>query len=191
MPRLGPRAALGAAALALLAACGGSEEGERQSVLRTIGLRQPAPDEFLVVERRPLVLPGSYTELPPPQPEGTNRVDPQPRDEVVALLGGAPAAARATSGTSAGTQALLSSTGAGATDPAIRRTVDAEDAVTATEGSGQYGLNSIFGRRLNDPYQDDVLDANAELERLRAEGVAAPAAPPPPPPRSTNSIRLF
>ncbi|GIX12506.1 MAG: hypothetical protein KatS3mg118_0465 [Paracoccaceae bacterium] len=174
--------------VALLAACGtGSGDPQRQSLLRAIGLRQPAPDEFLVVERKPLEMPPALNALPPPDPGGVNRVDPQPRAEVNALLRGAGTRVDQTA-PSPGEQALLARIGADAADPAIRSTLGQEDARLQAQ-RGRYAIRSLFGRQTYDPYADQVLDPYAELERLRAAGVPTPAAPPPPPPPDRS--RLF
>ncbi|WP_157982154.1 DUF3035 domain-containing protein [Oceanicella sp. SM1341] len=161
-----------------VAACGDGGTGERQSLLRMAGLRQPPPDEFLVVERRPLEMPGTYSALPAPNPAGHNRVDPQPERDVASLL----SEAGATSGSAAsavplspGQSALMAS--AGTAEPGIRQTVAAEDAQREA-GAGNYGLSSFMGYRFDDPYREDVLDPGEEAERLRAEGVRTPAAPP-------------
>lgn len=190
-PRLPARPAVRLLALALVAtlsACGGSSgDPTRQSLLRTIGLRQPPPDEFLVVERKPLEMPPSLRELPPPTPGGVNRVDPQPLEDASALLSnaGRPVASAAPS---PGETAFLATTGADAADPAVRDTLVAEDAALK-EGGQRYGLRTFFGRQTFDPYRTEVLDPQAETQRLREQGVATPAAPPPPPP--PDGFKLF
>ncbi|HEU0220621.1 MAG TPA: DUF3035 domain-containing protein, partial [Paracoccaceae bacterium] len=168
------RACIGAALLALLSACSGSGDPQRQSILRAIGLRQPPPDEFLVVERRPLEMPGSFSDLPPPNPAGVNRVDPQPRAEVNALLIGtatpvvpqnpqnsALAASQnpnpAPDQLSPGEEALLVTMGAPGADPAIRERLTTEDA-ELREGGVRYAFRSILGQPTYDPYREEVLD---------------------------------
>lgn len=171
------RVAGGLALIVLIAACS-SQTGERQSLLRTVGLRQPPPDEFLVVERRPLELPPDTRALPPPDPEGINRTDPQPREEVTALLVGPEAQAPAAE-VSPGQRALLERAGVPSADPGIRAALQAEDDAVQNQ-RGQYALRTFLGRRTFDPYGDQVLDPFEETERLREEGVATPAAPPRP-----------
>ncbi|WP_170317637.1 DUF3035 domain-containing protein [Paroceanicella profunda] len=159
-----------------VAACGDGGTGERQSLLRSAGLRQAPPDEFLVVQRNKLEMPGSYSSLPPPNPEGRNLVDPQPEQEVATLLSGAGAAGATRGGAlSPGQTALMASAGTPA--PGIRQTVQVED--SAREGgSDNYGLSSFMGYSFNDPYEDEILDPGPEAQRLRDQGVMTPAAPP-------------
>ncbi|MEM8741052.1 MAG: DUF3035 domain-containing protein [Pseudomonadota bacterium] len=167
-----------AAALMALTACG-SQNTERQSLLRSVGLRQPPPDEFLVVERRPLEMPPDIAALPRPDPDGINRVDPQPREEVTSLLSGDSTvpARQETGPLSPGEQALLAQSNVEAADPAIRASLAEEDRAL-TEDDQRYGLRTFFGRRTFDPYREEVLDPFEETQRLRAAGVQTPAAPP-------------
>lgn len=184
-----PRSVAMVALAVLVAGCsGGSGDPQRQGILRSIGLRQPPPDEFLVLERKRLEMPPALTELPPPNPDGVNRVDPRPREEVNALLKGAGLTAAREVGPSPGETALLAGTGADTADPAIRATLAAEDQALQS-GQGRYALRTVLGRRTWDPYRNQVLDPHEELQRLRAQGVPTPAAPPPPP--KPEGIRLF
>ncbi|MEM9047717.1 MAG: DUF3035 domain-containing protein [Pseudomonadota bacterium] len=177
----GRKIGLGAAGLLVLLGACGSQNTERESLLRTAGLRQPPPDEFLVVERKPLEIPGSLTSLPLPDPEGINRVDPQPREEVTSLLSGdATLPQRSAEGPlSPGEAALLALSGEDAVEPEIRATLQSEDRDLVASGR-IYGLDTFFGVPTNDPYRQEVLDPFTEVERLRAEGVQTPAAPPQP-----------
>lgn len=96
-----------AAAVALVAGCGGSE-GVRSS----LGITLESPDAFNVYPRRPLQMPTDLTQLPPPNPGAPSPRDPSPRAEAQAALGnaGAPEDAVAQADApSAGEQALLAS----------------------------------------------------------------------------------
>jgi hypothetical protein len=175
------------AALFVSACGGGSGDPQRQSILRTVGLRQPPPDEFLVVERRPLTLPTNLSDLPPPDPGGRNIVDPHPREEVSALLNGAGTPVPASGALSPGETAFVAAAGGDGVDPAIRATLAAED--VALREVRRYALQTLFGQRTYDPYREELLDPFVETGRLRAAGVQTPAAPPPPPPPDRS--RLF
>jgi hypothetical protein len=182
------RTGLVLALAASLAACStGSGDPARQGLLRTIGLRQPPPDEFLVVERKPIVIPPDLTDLPPPDPDGINRTDPQPQADVAALLAGA--AAPATSAApSVGEIALLDETGAAVADPGVREVLAAEDTAERSNSS-RFAIRSLFGRPLVDPYRDELLDPEEETLRLRQQGLQTPAAPPPP--EKQSGLTLF
>ena len=151
------------AATLALAGCGGVGGALR-------GVRG-TPDEFLVLPTRPLEMPEDLTALPPPQPGTSNRVDYHPRSEAIAGLTGRPAPAGTANGA-----ALVAR--AGPRDPAIRAELAAED-VTWRQTHHGLLLERWFTR---DPaaltYQAMVLDAPAEFDRLRAQGVQVPAAPP-------------
>lgn len=182
----------GAAAVLLLSACGEREdERQRQGLLRTIGLTQPPPDEFLVVERRPLQMPAAYNELPAPAPGTRNLVEPTPEADVTNLLKGAGTGTNVDTSDSAGEAELLARAGANEADPTIRETVNAEDSDAAERATNRYGLATVFGRRTSDPYAEEALDPDAENARLKREGVTTPAAPPPPEEPKSNEFTLF
>jgi Protein of unknown function (DUF3035) len=177
------------AGILVLAACStGSNDPERLSILRTIGLSQPPPDEFLVVERHPLEMPTDLRDLPPPNPEGRNLVDPRPRAEVTALLNGAGLTPDNPGNLSPGEVAFLATASPTPPDPAIRDRLVKDDKDLQT-GGRRYGFGTLFGVRTYDPYKNQLLDPFAEVVRLRAAGVQTPAAPPAPPP--PNGLKLF
>jgi hypothetical protein len=160
--------AIGSAALVVLAlgGCGGGGVADR---LRAAGIAQ-TPDEFLVLPTRPLEMPQDLAALPPPTPGAVNRVDYQPRPEAIAGLTGRPGIATANGA------ALVAS--AGPADPAIRPELAAEDAEWRATHRGLL-LERWFSRdREQLIYRDMQLDAGAEFERMRAQGVRVPPAPP-------------
>lgn len=111
------------------------------------------PDELATVPQKPLAEPVDLTTLPAPTPGAGNRADLTPRsDFVVAVTGSAPSDAGAVAGDAAFVAAILARAG--------------------TAPDDGFSFLSIFGGR------SDLLDAQAELERLRALGVRTPAAPP-------------
>ncbi len=156
-------------AMLSLAACA-NDRGLRD--LRSNG---GGPDEFGVMPVNPLILPSDTSTLPAPTPGGTNRTDPTPNADAVAVLGGNPNAL-APNGIPASDSALIAAAGRNGVDPAIRSTLAAEDA----SFRNRRARLSIFGGRDRyfRAYAGQALDAYAELERFRAAGVATPSAPP-------------
>ena len=140
-PRAGAIALLAVSGV-WLSACGGVREA--------VGLETPAPDEFAVVTKAPLVMPPDYT-LRPPQPGVAGAGDVVPsevaRDALVTGVGGTPASSPAPVTTttapaptaspapaaapaeapqptnSPGQSALLNAAGADRADPNIRSEV--------------------------------------------------------------------
>jgi hypothetical protein len=168
-----PRALRRGAAPALLllagAALAGCGEGGLASGLRSAGVAN-TPDEFLVLPTRPLELPPDLSTLPPPTPGQRNRVAYVPEAEAITALSGRPPAAAPSA------PALVARAGPSA--PAIRSILVEEDA--QYRDSNQLLLfERWFGPdRERQIYASQILDADAELERLRARGVRTPAAPP-------------
>ena len=151
-------------------AIAGCAEGGLAGGLRRAGV-SGTPDEFMVLPTRPLELPTDFASLPPPTPGAPNRVDYQPRAEAIAGLTGRPAIA----GNADGTALVVA---AGPRDPAVRAELAAEDIEWRRTHNGRL-LERWFSRdREALVYRPMVLDAPAEFERMRAAGVAVPAAPP-------------
>lgn len=179
------RPSLGAAlAAAVVAALSGCSVGSKDA----LGLRAAPPDEFMVVERRPLMRPASMVSLPLPRPGAPSPLEPDPqRDAQAALAGVAPpppdfatqsAAAQAPAAPqSAAEQALLA--GTGPADPAIRETLAQEVFVPER----RFGLDTLFGVRIVQDPRDEArrVQPTPEAERLRAEGLPTPVQPPAPP----------
>lgn len=171
------RASQGIMAVALLAALGLSACGQPDAP-RLTDLRDASegPDEFAIVPTRPLEMPGSFAELPPPTPGAASRADPQPRAAAVAALGGRPAAAGAVPAADAGLVARASRFGV---SDGIRDQLAAEDLDFRRANQGRllerwFGVNVYFRA-----YRPLALDQHAELERWRRAGARTPAAPPP------------
>ena len=157
--------ALLVAALALGGCAGGLAGG-----LRSSGIAGK-PDEFMVLPTRPLEMPANLAALPPPTPGRPNRVDYQPRAEAIAGLSGRPGAA----GNADGTALVVA---AGPRDPAVRGELAAEDAEWRRTHRGRL-LERLFSRDRDAlVYRPMVLNAPSEFDRMRASGVAVPAASP-------------
>jgi hypothetical protein len=176
MTTSGPRMRAGRtiAAVAMIVGAGalsGCAEGGLAGSLRSAGVGD-SPDEFLVLPTKPLEMPENLAALPPPTPGFANRVDPRPESDAVAALTGRPGAAGAASG-----GALIAR--AGPVDPQVRGQLAVEDASYRQGNRGRL-LERIFGRDNPDwtTYENMRLDADAEFQRLRAQGVRVPAAPP-------------
>ncbi len=166
------RATLGLSLLAL-AAC--SPAG--QPILMHAAAQHTGPDEFSIVPTRPLEMPASFAQLPPPNPGGVNRVDPQPRADVARALGGSPAVALAGGGLDGG---IVNHTSRFGRSGDIRAQLAAEDLEFRSENRGRL-LERIFAVNVyHNAYSDMWLDKYTELERWRRAGVRTPAAPPPP-----------
>ncbi len=136
------------------------------------------PDDFSVLPVAPLVMPDGK-ELPKPTPGGTNLVDPNPKADAIAALGGR-ASAQVAGGIPARDAALVAGAGRYGTQADIRETLASEDAALRRSARrfsffGLFGSGSYFGA-----YARQALDAYAELARFRAAGVATPSAPPAP-----------
>jgi hypothetical protein len=156
------------AAGGLLCACG---DGGLAGGLRSAGVAA-TPDEFMVLPTKPLELPDNLAArpLPPPTTGSANRVDQNPRAEALVGLTGRPAAATASG------EALVARVGPG--EPGIRATLAAEDSVYRRENRGLF-FERLFSRDQEAlTYRGMTLDAGAEFELLRSQGVRQPPAPP-------------
>ncbi len=165
------------AAAALLSACG----DKRQPELLNIRSNVTTPDEFAILPTKPLQAPESYAALPEPTPGGSNLVDPTPKADAVASLGGNPGAlVRTGSGIGAGDGALVSHAARLGVSPAIRSELAAADLEFRRRNDGRimeriFNVNVYFRA-----YEKLSLDQHAELERWRRAGVRTPSAPPDP-----------
>ncbi len=163
------RAILGGAgaAILLLAACS-SDSG----LMNIRPGDTDGPDEFGVLPNLPLERPAEGGELPPPDPGGASRADPDPRGDAVAALGGARG-----SGTAADS-ALIAHAARAGSDPDIRERLAAEDAEYRRRNRGRL-LERITNRNTYyQAYAPMTLDSRAELARWRAAEARTPGAPP-------------
>ena len=164
-------------ALTALAACSSNRSGEPR--LTNFARGVDGPDEFAIVPTRPLEMPTSFAQLPPPSPGALNRADPQPRAEAVAALGGNPAALGQT-GVPTVDGALVSRATRFGVEPGIRDQLAAEDLEFRRRNQGRL-LERLFNVSVyNRAYRPMALDSHTELERWRAAGARTPSAPPDP-----------
>lgn len=163
---------LALAGLAVLVAC----ESDQPELMN---IKSDTPDEFRILPTKPLEAPEDYAELPAPTPGGTNLVDPNPRADAVAALGGNPD--RLERGQIyAGEQALISHAGRYGVAANIRETLAEEDLAWRRDNNGRI-LERLFNVNVYySSYKPMSLDQHVELDRLRSAGVWTPSAPPDP-----------
>ena len=159
------------AAFVALAACSGDPE--------LMNIKTTTPDEFAVLPTKPLEAPEDYASLPEPTPGGSNLVDPTPKADAVAALGGNPE--RLERGAIyAGEQGLLAHATRYGIPADIRATLAAEDLEWRRENNGRL-LERLFNVNVYySSYKPLSLDQHLELQRLRKMGVWTPSAPPDP-----------
>jgi len=161
----------GAITLVTVMALGACSRGDPQ--LLNLGRSSgPGPDEFSVLPTEPLEIPDDLTALPPPNPGGPNRTDPNPEADVAAALGGD--VTRAASGS----QSLMSHATRFGIEADIRGTLAAEDLEFRQRNDGRILERAFSVNVYHRAYSRVSLDQYAELERLRRLGVRTPAAPP-------------
>jgi hypothetical protein len=163
-------AGLGIAVLSL-SGCSDNEN----PILMHAAAQERGPDEFGIVPTRPLEMPTNLSELPPPNPAGANRVDPQPRADIARALGGNPAAA-VTRGTADG--GIVNHASRFGRSEGIRAQLAAEDLEFRQRNRGRL-LERLFSVNVyHNAYEFMWLDKYAELERWRRAGAQTPTAPP-------------
>lgn len=149
-----------------LSACSGSRS------LHDFDNPGSGPDDFSVLPVAPLTLPDTL-DLPDPTPGGANRTDPNPTGQAIAALGGRQSAGVA-GGIPSRDAALVAHASRNGVETDIRAALAAADAERRNgRFAGLFGRSGYFGL-----YARDALDAQAELARFRAAGVATPSAPP-------------
>ena len=161
--------------LSLLVLAGCADDGR----LMNIRSSSEGPDEFAIVPTRPLQMPPSLAQLPPPTPQGANITDPTPRADAVVALGGNPA--RLTDqGIAASDAALVAYAGRQGVQSDIREITAAEDQQFRSR-QGRRPLE-VLGRQgvYYRAYRPQTLDSCSELDRWRPTGVQTPTAPPEP-----------
>lgn len=133
------------------------------------GMLQTIPDEFSVVTKRPLEMPGSFVALPAPEPGKVSSRDPTPLADARAALAFEPVPASGGTGTLSATEAAILSS-AGTADPSIRATLASEQGTGAQE---EYLLDRVFPRlrEAREGADPNAIDAEAERLRLLEAGV--------------------
>jgi hypothetical protein len=162
-------AVIALAAMLVLSACG---RGDPELMNLTSG---EGPDEFGIVPPKPLAMPESLAELPPPTPGGANLADPNPEADAIVALGGKPGAS---SGIPSGDAALYAYAARNGVDGGIRSTLATEDLEWRRDNNGRvlerwFNVNVYYKA-----YRDQSLDQQSELARWRNAGVRTSSAPP-------------
>ncbi len=154
-------------ALVLVAACGNPDRP-----LRDLEAAGGGPDEFAVIPQEPLEIPDQPSLLPP-TPGGENRADPTPNADAIRALGGSPSA-QIVGGIPAGDSALVAQASRYGVEPTIRAELAAADEARLERARRTNVFNPLGRDRYFPTYAGQALDAFAELERLRALGIAVP-----------------
>ena len=159
---------------AALAAGACTLDSEGGSFGEQLGFSPNAPDEFLIIARKPLQLPPSMN-LPRPQPGAPSRVELDPFSDAHASLFNSPSPLRL-GAPSGGEQILLSGADAEGDNSVVREALSAEDPIS---GERQFGLTSLFGLPIpaNLEASDEVVRPVAETDLLRRQGYLTPTAP--------------
>lgn len=152
------------------------------SPLEALGGGAPPPDEFRVVTRKPLNMPGS-TSLPEPRLGEQSPLEHDPDADARTALTGSPVAASA-AGTSAGETALVTAAASSTGEAATGRALSAAEA-EATRNKPYEAPTVLELLNLDGEKAEDVLDPNAEARRLSTTGVSpTPVNPDDAPPRN-------
>ncbi|QPM91647.1 DUF3035 domain-containing protein [Pseudooceanicola algae] len=162
---------VGCVVIGALAAC------SSEDTLRSFRDTSPGPEEFNVVPTKPLQTPENLASLPVPTPGGSNRVDPTPKADAVAALGGNAAALNSTAVPSSD-GALLSYAGRAGVDPSIRASLAAEDAEFRRKEARWTSLNPFNIDRYYRAYEDQTLQPRDVAEAYRRAGYDTPSYPP-------------
>lgn len=150
--------------------------GQRDYAMRNLDApTDNGPEEFAVLPVKPLEIPDSLSALPAPTPGGGNRVDPNPKADAIAALGGR---VSSSSGIPAGDSALVAQSSRYGVPSDIRETLAAEDLAFRKRASRftRFRLGRVD--RYVGAYRRQSLDAHAEVDRFRRLGTYVPSAPP-------------
>lgn len=164
-----------AALLALVCLAAGCSRKEPNLINPQRGL--VTPDEFAILPGKPLEIPETLNELPPPTPGGANRTDINPEADVVVALGGNPAAV-VPDGRLGADGALIQQASRYGVDPNVRTALASEDLEFRRRHRGRL-LERWFGvTTYYKVYSRGQLDQPATTELFRRSGVPTPAMPP-------------
>lgn len=160
----------GAILVMVMALAGCSNAGLRDLRSNTSG-----PDEFLVLPVKPLSAPGDYSELPEPAPGAGNLVDPNPKAEAVAALGGRVSSSQGIPASDSGLVQYASRHGVPAD---IRETLAQEDEAFRKRRGRLTQFRLFRTDRYNQVYNKQSLDPFSVTRTARGSGVATPTSPP-------------
>jgi hypothetical protein len=169
--------------------------GACEGIKGQLGLKKQAPDEFSVVQKRPLIIPPDFS-LRPPEPGAAGPREIATREQARQALvragqtSAAPDADRlARPGRSRGEVAFLRQAGADKANPDIRSVIRYET-LALTEKDESFTRKLMFWRK-DETEEAVVVDAAKEAERLKdaaAKGEAPGAGEAPVIERKNESI---
>ena len=160
----------GAFLVMIMALAGCSDAGLRDLRSNTSG-----PDEFLVLPVKPLSAPDNYSDLPEPAPGSSNLVDPNPKAEAVAALGGRISSSEGIPASDAG---LVQYARRHGVPGDIRETLAAEDEAFRKRRGRLTQIRLFRTDRYSQVYNKQGLDPFATTLRARGSGLATPTSPP-------------
>ena len=158
-----------------LAACSSRDD---EIVLKRIKDKGNGPNEFTILPTKPLQAPEDYASLPAPAPGTVNLVDPRPKEEGAAALGGNPAVMRGTA-PAASDGGLVRHASRYGTQPGIRQQTRSEDIETRRRHGRVHLIRIGNADDYTDAYKRQWLEASREERRMRQRGIETPSAPPP------------
>lgn len=162
--------------LCLVMALGLSACGDR-SGLRDLRDPSAGPEEFSILPTKNLQAPDNYSQLPVPTPGQANLVDPTPKADAVAALGGNPARVNAT-GVPGSDGALVASASRYGVPANIRATTSAEDADFRKRRGRFTNIRLFKTDRYAQVYKRQTLESHRVLDIFRRAGRKTPSAPP-------------
>lgn len=172
------KAAVALIALLAVTACGSKKAPDLMNIRSTTS----GPDEFAILPGKPLQSPDFSTALPSPTPGGTNLIDPTPKADAIAALGGNPARVNRTGAGNIGRGdgSVVNHARRFGASANIRQTLAAEDLEFRRKNKGKL-LERLFSLTVYfSAYEKMSLNQHRELARFRRLGVKTPSAPPDP-----------
>jgi len=142
------------------------------SPLDVIQGKRTSPDEFQVLARKPLRMPGS-SDLPEPRLGAPSPLEPDARNAAIVALFGAPGAAAPGTGASPGERALLDAARVSAAAELDAELSTAEDRLIVDRPYEPPTLIELFSDSERPEGAEDAIDPAAEARRLQRLGVSA------------------
>ncbi|MEM8956683.1 MAG: DUF3035 domain-containing protein [Pseudomonadota bacterium] len=165
--------ALLTAAAVVITAC-----GPRDPDLLTFRRSGEGPDEFTVAPSKPLEDPPTAGALPPPTlGAGTNRADATPKDDAIVALGGREGSTTL-NGVPASDAALIRHVARNGQSTGIRQTLAQEDIEFRRRNDGLILERLANSNLYFEAYEQQSLNQQREIDRLRQRGIQTPGAPP-------------
>ncbi|MCR9087919.1 MAG: DUF3035 domain-containing protein [Rhodobacteraceae bacterium] len=165
-------------ALLAIAAVAITACGPRNPDLLTFRRSGEGPDEFTVAPSKPLADPPAAGALPPPTlGVGINRADATPEADAIVALGGRQNATTL-DGIPTSDAALIRHAGRNGQSTGIRQTLAQEDIEFRRRNDGLILERLANSNLYFDAYEQQSLNQQREIDRLRQRGIQTPGAPP-------------